>query len=84
MEITSRIVGRASHIADKAFFETKGLGIEPHWVFTDSEFRRFIDCLIEEQKLICSKAARDGIAHPLAESQLAGDIIESCESVEIF
>ena len=77
-------MGRASHIANRAFFETKGLGIEPHFVFTDSEFRRFVDCLTEEQKLICAKTAREAIAHPLAEAQLAGDIIESCEPVEIF
>ncbi|MCK4909028.1 MAG: hypothetical protein KAS70_03950 [Planctomycetes bacterium] len=77
-------MGRASHIANKVLFEAKGLGIEPHFVFTESEFRRFVEFMSEEQKLICSKAARDAIAHPLAEAQLAGDIIESCESVEIF
>lgn len=77
-------MGRAANIAYKSFFETKDLNIEPHYIFTDSEFRHFVECLIGEQKRICSQAAQDAIAHPLAEAQLAGEIIESCESAEVF
>lgn len=84
MDLTKIIVGRASHIADKAYFETKGMGIESHYVFTESEFRQFCQCLTAEQRLICSRVAREAISHPLAEAQLAGDIIEAAETPEIF
>lgn len=77
-------MGRASHIARKAFFETKDLKIEPHYIFTESEFRRFVEYLTAEQKAICSQVAQDAIAHPLAEAQLAGDVIEASESAEVF
>ena len=84
MEYKQVIMGRAANIARRAFFSTKGMGIEPHVVFTESEFKQFVQYLTAEQRIICAQAARDAIAHPLAEAQIAGEVIEACEAPQIF
>ena len=78
------IMGRAANIAHKAYFDTKGMSIEPHFVFTESEFKQFVQYLTAEQRIICAQAARDAVAHPFAAAELAGDAIEACATPEIF
>lgn len=77
-------MGRAANIAHKAMFDEKGLNIEPHYVFTESEFRQFVQCYAAEQRAICARAAREAVAHPLAEAVLAGDVVQAAETPEVF
>lgn len=78
------IMGRAANIAHKAYFDTKGMSIEPHFVFTESEFKQFVQYLTAEQRIICANTARDAVAHPFAEAALAGDAIEACATPEVL
>ena len=77
-------MGRAANIAQKAMFDDKALNIEPHYIFTESEFRQFVQCVTAEQRAICSQAARDAVAHPFSEAVFAGDVVQACETPEIF
>lgn len=77
------IMGRAANIAQKAMFDEKGLNIEPHYVFTESEFKRFVQFYAAEQRAICANTAiREAVAPPLADA--VGDVIQCCEAPEIF
>ena len=82
MDYSSLIMGRAANIAQRAFFDTKEMHIEPHYVFTESEFRQFVQYLTAEQRIICANAASDVMPH--SEAHLAVDIVQSCETPEIF
>ena len=75
-------MGKAANIAKKAFFDTEGTA-PPMFVFTEDEFDRFVHFFAKEQKIICGQTAREvtGFRHEL--SELAGDLVESCESVEV-
>lgn len=77
-------MGRAATIAQRAYFDTKGMGIEPHLVFTESEFKTFVRAMTAEQRQLCAEAARNAVAHPFAEAELAGDAVEACEAPTIL
>ncbi len=84
MNVSKVIMGRAANIAHKAMFDEKGLNIEPHYVFTESEFKRFAQCYAAEQRAICAQAAREAVAHPFAEAVFAGDVVQCCDTPELF
>lgn len=75
-------MGRAAHIAQRAFFETKEMPIEPHYIFTESEFRQFVQYVTAEQRVICANAASDVMPH--VGTHFAIDIVQACDTPEIF
>ena len=84
MGLSKLIMGRAANIANRVLISTQGMGIEPHYVFTETEFRQFIQCLTAEQRIMCAQAAREAVSHPFAEAELAGEVVEACRPPEVF